>query len=68
MTGFKEEISGTEVKCPCGGAVTVGYTSSGDPMVTHTVPYCQKFHELDGLDFVVWIRQQTVGYLPDEQN
>lgn len=70
-----ESFSATEqvsFTCPfCGGTVTVGEhetdgKKSGNHVVLHTMPPCQKYIDEDPLVFIRNARVAVVGPLPDD--
>jgi len=46
-------------RCPfCVGLFQVGIVDDEVPAVTHTLPMCQKFQELDPLQFIIAAREE----------
>jgi hypothetical protein len=42
--------------CVCGRRI-YSCTSNDEPAVMHALPYCQKFQELDALEFLKYVRR-----------
>jgi hypothetical protein len=48
--------------CPaCGKACNVARDDSNQPMMLHESPPCQKFIEMEYLDFLTWFRKTAEG-------
>ncbi|MCC7024621.1 MAG: hypothetical protein IT338_17470 [Thermomicrobiales bacterium] len=72
MTDFTIETWVGGHRCPCGGTVEIGVLADDTPVppgclpivVTHTLPACDKFTQLEAADFVSYLVRHLTAPAP----